>query len=194
MRTRGTNPTLDVAVISSPSLLCDAIVALVRSLGYRVAKADPAVLTISAEILLFVSMDDLIRSRADGLHGVKVVAVMPDAEFDRGVEVDGFLDLLSGREQLDKLLQTLLKRPATEGAALSLSERKIVAGYALGLTKPQLARDLFVAQGTVGTHLQRARGKYRDSGRVAGTKVELLMRAIEDGIICCPCLNRPEVR
>lgn len=181
---------LDVAVVSRPSVLGDGIVALLRSLGYRVAKADPVALSISAEILLFVSMDDLIRSRPDELHSAKVVAVMSDAEFGHGFEVDGLLDPHSSRERLDKLLQTLLRRPVRVGAALSPSERKFVAGYALGLTKAQLAREFFVAQGTVGTHLQRAREKYRASGRVAGTKVELLMRAIEDGIVGCPCLER----
>ncbi|MEE3851381.1 LuxR C-terminal-related transcriptional regulator [Gordonia sp. LSe1-13] len=44
-----------------------------------------------------------------------------------------------------------------------------------------IARELFITDATVRTHLVRIRNKYRDAGRPATTKIALLVRAIEDG-------------
>ena len=45
----------------------------------------------------------------------------------------------------------------------------------------EVADQLFVTVATVRTHLARIRSKYREVGRPAGTKIALLIRAVEDG-------------
>ena len=44
-----------------------------------------------------------------------------------------------------------------------------------------MADQLFVTVATVRTHLARIRSKYREVGRPRGTKIALLIRAVEDG-------------
>lgn len=70
---------------------------------------------------------------------------------------------------------------------LGRRERDVLHLYASGLPMKQVAAQLGVAPSTVKQHLDRIRKKYVEVGRPAPTKVDLLRRAVEDGIL--PELN-----
>ncbi|MFI6165477.1 LuxR C-terminal-related transcriptional regulator [Nocardia sp. NPDC051052] len=66
---------------------------------------------------------------------------------------------------------------------LSKREVEVLVSWLRCDTKSQVCRRLFVAIGTVNTHLARVRRKYAEVGRPATTKAALLARAIQDGLI-----------
>ena len=70
-----------------------------------------------------------------------------------------------------------------EQANLSPRERQVLALYASGFALKQVAFELGVGYSTVKEHIDRVRSKYSSIGRPAGTKTELYMRAVEDGLI-----------
>lgn len=70
-----------------------------------------------------------------------------------------------------------------EQANLSPRERQVLALYASGFALKQVAFELGVSYSTVKEHIDRVRTKYSNIGRTAGTKTELYLRAVEDGLI-----------
>ena len=50
-------------------------------------------------------------------------------------------------------------------------------------SKDDASRELVVAPATVGTHISRIRKKYEAVGRPARTKLRLMVRAVQDGVI-----------
>ncbi|OXR41517.1 response regulator transcription factor [Nocardia cerradoensis] len=66
---------------------------------------------------------------------------------------------------------------------LSAREVEVLLAWILGETKGEVCRKLFIAPGTVNTHLARIREKYRGAGRPAPTKAALLARALQDGYL-----------
>ncbi|WP_236968243.1 response regulator transcription factor [Microbacterium aurantiacum] len=68
-------------------------------------------------------------------------------------------------------------------AQLSARERDVLRLYAAGLPLKVVAERLGVAYSTAKENITRIRVKYVDVGRPAPTKVDLLRRAMEDGIV-----------
>lgn len=68
-------------------------------------------------------------------------------------------------------------------AQLSWREREVLRLYATGLPLKVVAERLGVAYSTAKENITRVRVKYVEVGRPAPTKVDLLRRAMEDGII-----------
>ncbi|WP_309102466.1 response regulator transcription factor [Microbacterium sp.] len=68
-------------------------------------------------------------------------------------------------------------------AQLSVREREVLRLYATGLPLKVVAERLGVAYSTAKENITRIRVKYVDVGRPAPTKVDLLRRAMEDGIL-----------
>lgn len=68
-------------------------------------------------------------------------------------------------------------------AQLSTREREVLRLYATGLPLKAVAERLGVAYSTAKENINRIRVKYVDVGRPAPTKVDLLRRAMEDGIV-----------
>jgi DNA-binding NarL/FixJ family response regulator len=68
-------------------------------------------------------------------------------------------------------------------AQLSTREREVLRLYAAGLPLKSVAERLGVAYSTAKENITRIRVKYVDVGRPAPTKVDLLRRAMEDGIV-----------
>lgn len=68
-------------------------------------------------------------------------------------------------------------------AQLSVREREVLRLYATGLPLKAVAERLGVAYSTAKENITRIRVKYVDVGRPAPTKVDLLRRAMEDGIV-----------
>lgn len=68
-------------------------------------------------------------------------------------------------------------------AQLSARERDVLRLYAAGLPLKVVAERLGVAYSTAKENITRVRMKYVEVGRPAPTKVDLLRRAVEDGIL-----------
>ncbi|MDT0158654.1 response regulator transcription factor [Microbacterium sp. ARD32] len=68
-------------------------------------------------------------------------------------------------------------------AQLSTRERDVLRLYATGLPLKAVADRLGVAYSTAKENITRIRVKYVEVGRPAPTKVDLLRRAVEDGIV-----------
>lgn len=68
-------------------------------------------------------------------------------------------------------------------AKLSPREREVLTLYASGLALKQVAFSLNIKMNTAKEHIDRVRSKYADIGRPVSNKTELLLRAIEDGLI-----------
>jgi DNA-binding NarL/FixJ family response regulator len=68
-------------------------------------------------------------------------------------------------------------------AQLSTREREVLRLYAAGLPLKIVADRLGVAYSTAKENITRVRMKYIEVGRPAPTKVDLLRRAMEDGIV-----------
>lgn len=68
-------------------------------------------------------------------------------------------------------------------AQLSGREREVLRLYAAGLPLKVVADKLGIAYSTAKENITRVRVKYTEVGRPAPTKVDLLKRAMEDGIV-----------
>jgi two-component system uhpT operon response regulator UhpA len=68
-------------------------------------------------------------------------------------------------------------------AKLTARERDVLHLYAAGLPLKLVAAQLGIATPTAREYLDRVRAKYVQVGRPAPTKVDLLKRAVEDGIL-----------
>ncbi|GAB3600706.1 response regulator transcription factor [Microbacterium tumbae] len=68
-------------------------------------------------------------------------------------------------------------------AQLSVREREVLRLYATGLPLKVVAERLGVAYSTAKENITRIRVKYVEVGRPAPTKVDLLRRAMEDGLV-----------
>ncbi|GLJ62143.1 MULTISPECIES: response regulator transcription factor [Microbacterium] len=71
-------------------------------------------------------------------------------------------------------------------AQLATREREVLRLYAAGLPLKAVADRLGIAYSTAKENITRIRVKYTEVGRPAPTKVDLLRRAIEDGIVEAP--------
>lgn len=68
-------------------------------------------------------------------------------------------------------------------AQLSARERDVLRLYAAGLPLKVVADRLGVAYSTAKENITRVRSKYVEVGRPAPTKIDLLRRAMEDGLV-----------
>ena len=67
--------------------------------------------------------------------------------------------------------------------ALSQQERQALLLWFQGMSKESVGRRMSISENTVRQYISRARAKYAATGRTAPSKVALLARAIEDGVI-----------
>ncbi len=79
-------------------------------------------------------------------------------------------------------------------AQLGRREREILHLYASGLPLKLAAQQLGIGYSTAREYLDRIRAKYVEVGRPAPTKVDLLRRAVEDGILPGLQTDGPETR
>ena len=70
-----------------------------------------------------------------------------------------------------------------QGPQLSARERDVLRLYAAGLPLKAVADRLGIAYSTAKENITRVRVKYVEVGRPAPTKVDLLRRAMEDGLV-----------
>lgn len=73
--------------------------------------------------------------------------------------------------------------PEFSRASLSPREQETLRLYASGFAQVQVARRMGIKQSAVKTNIDRIREKYARVGRPAPTKIDLRIRAIEDGLV-----------
>ncbi|GIJ43247.1 LuxR family transcriptional regulator [Virgisporangium aliadipatigenens] len=66
---------------------------------------------------------------------------------------------------------------------LSERERAALLWWLASMSKASVARRMGISTHTVDMYIRRARAKYARVGRPAPTKADLLLRAIEDGLL-----------
>lgn len=130
---------------------------------------------------------------------VLVVSALADPEQIRPMIEVGVSGFISKKEPTDVLIKAIryviahgtwtspevaavvaseLPRPE-----LSPAQHRVLQLYASGMTLERVARQLGISTGTASTHLKRARLKYAELDRPAGTRVDLYRQAVADGIV-----------
>jgi two-component system uhpT operon response regulator UhpA len=106
----------------------------------------------------------------------------PAEEILRAVSAAG-----RGEAYMSASLATLLvedqEAHAGSAPALSPQELRALTLYASGLPMKSVARRIGVTPHTAKSYIDRVREKYADLGRGARTKLELHLRAVEDGLL-----------
>jgi two-component system uhpT operon response regulator UhpA len=136
--------------------------------------------------------------RAAG-SAVVVVSSFANAEGVRSAIEAGALSYVSKSEDTEELLNAIRAaasgRPYTSShlayllvsstgpqrPKLSEQEQRALCLYASGLPMKSVARQLGVTYETAKSYVDRVRDKYERAGREARTKVDLRVRAVEDG-------------
>lgn len=80
-------------------------------------------------------------------------------------------------------LITLRQQASALNPGLTAREIAVLRSWLKSDSKPVASAELRISVGTVNTHITRIRGKYAAVGRRAPTKMSLLARALQDGII-----------
>lgn len=79
---------------------------------------------------------------------------------------------------------------AADRPRLSQREVEVLRAWFVSSSKELVAAKLNIAAKTVDTYITRVRVKYANVGRSAGTKSELVSRALDDGLITLAELNQ----
>lgn len=123
---------------------------------------------------------------------VAVAARMPVVGIVRkSVRLDILVDALRAAAAGEPFMSTELASaidtdPALATARLSAQEQRVLALFARGVKAQVVASRLGIAVPTVNDYVRRIRVKYAEIGRPAHTKVDLYIRAVEDGILPAP--------
>jgi DNA-binding NarL/FixJ family response regulator len=140
------------------ALVADGASVVIHSVADRPAAVREALVAGAAGVVSkSSSLDDVL----DAIRTVAVGEALNNVEWASAVEGD--------REFAD--------------AQLSVRERDVLRLYATGLPLKAVAERLGVAYSTAKENITRVRVKYVEVGRPAPTKVDLLRRAMEDGIV-----------
>lgn len=167
---------------ANPNIRCDVVVMdLSLADGSIVAENVTKLLKTGAQVVVFSIADkqNLVRAalKAGAATLVPKAQSMDDlAAAIRLVAAGVYVNTLQTAAAIDS--DTEFK-----DAALSPREREVLSLYASGFALKQVAAELNIKISTAKEHIDRVRTKYSTVGRTASTKTELLVRAIEDGIL-----------
>jgi DNA-binding NarL/FixJ family response regulator len=167
---------------ANPNLRCDVVVMdLSLADGSIVTENVTKLLKTGAQVVIFSIADkqNLVRAalKAGAATLVPKAQSMDDlAAAIRLVAAGVYVNTLQTAAAIDS--DTEFK-----AAALSPREREVLGLYASGFALKQVAAELDIKISTAKEHIDRVRAKYSNAGRPASTKTELLVRAIEDGIL-----------
>lgn len=89
------------------------------------------------------------------------------------------------------LAGAMANNPAADRPRLSPREKEVLLAWFRSSSKQMVARRLYLSVSAVNRHIERARAKYADAGRAAGTKADLLQRAVEDELVTWEQLREP---
>ncbi|TQC45989.1 LuxR family transcriptional regulator [Rhodococcus sp. WS4] len=120
------------------------------------------------------SLCSTVTCRSTGALDVSDNGRRPGSRRRRGCEVA----VTSGPDSADDPAVDQGGRPS-----LTPRELEILRLWVLGESKKATATDLGISLGTINTHLIRIRAKYAQLGRPVADKTELLIRALQDGIV-----------
>ena len=166
----------------NPNIRCDVIVMdLSLADGSIVAENVTKLLKTGAQVVVFSIADkqNLVRAalKAGAATLVPKAQSMEDLASAIRLVADGiYVNTLQTAAAIDS--DTEFK-----AANLSPREREVLSLYASGFALKQVATELNIKISTAKEHIDRVRAKYSVIGRAASTKTELLVRAIEDGIL-----------
>ncbi|MDQ0743892.1 DNA-binding NarL/FixJ family response regulator [Clavibacter sp. B3I6] len=134
----------------------------------------------------------LSRSGAEAVRrrlldaGVAALVMGPMAAGDIVTAVRGVAaGARSGRRQVDVAADDAAREAARAFVSprLSQGEEQALRLYVTGRSTQDVAQAMNVQYETAKTYLRRARAKYREVGRVAGRRADLIERAAEDGYL-----------
>jgi len=129
----------------------------------------------------FVLAAATVKELVEGLNGREVDVVVLDLSLGDGSTVtDNVKNVQATGSAV--LVHSLADRDFSK-AQLGRREREILDLYASGLPLKLAAQQLGIGYSTAREYLDRIRVKYVEVGRPAPTKVDLLRRAVEDGIL-----------
>jgi DNA-binding NarL/FixJ family response regulator len=140
-----------------------------------------ALIEAGYKVLIYSIADNpraLRRALAGGAHGVCRKAE-PLAQMAAGILLVAEGQMVISQEVLAAIEGDT---PYVE-ANLGAREKEVLSLYAGGLEIPQIARRLYITENSVKEYLKRIRVKYTQANRPANNKLDLLKRAIEDGIV-----------
>ncbi len=166
----------------NPDIRCDVVVMdLSLADGSIVAENVTKLLKTGAQVVIFSIADkqNLVRAalKAGAATLVPKAQSMEDLASAIRLVADGiYVNTLQTAAAIDS--DTEFKT-----ANLSPREREVLSLYASGFALKQVATELNIKISTAKEHIDRVRAKYSVLGRPASTKTELLVRAIEDGIL-----------
>jgi DNA-binding NarL/FixJ family response regulator len=144
---------------------------------------------------------DTIRALIDRGIGVAVYSAAADATTVRLAIRAGAAAFVSKTDQMDDLAKAvlatadgsgwispslafmLLTDDAPDRPRLSTQESQALQLYAAGMSMKMVASRMGIAVETAKQYIDRVRRKYREIGREATTKIDLLHRAVEDGYL-----------
>lgn len=177
-----TGPTVGAVLEELPDSGCDVVV-LDLSLG------DGSSITENVKQVQATGAGVLVHSIADQVAGVRealaagAAGVIPKSA--PTTTVMAAIRLVAAGEVLNNLeWASAIDADSEFGKAqLGRRERDVLHLYASGLPLKAVAKQLGVAHSTAREYLDRVRTKYVEVGRPAPTKVDLLRRAVEDGIL-----------
>ena len=188
-----------------PEIQVVATVATVSELLQSPAAADSIDLVI---LDLRLSDGSTVTTNVDRLRavGAQVLAFTggDDAQLMRFAARSGVLGVVRKSESVAVLLDAVTRAAAGEtiastewaaaldgdpdlhDAGLSPREREVLSLYAAGAKAPLVASHTGLSELTVIDYIRRVRSKYERVGRPANTKIDLYIRALEDGILPIP--------
>jgi DNA-binding NarL/FixJ family response regulator len=180
LRGHATNATTLLAMVEQQP---PDVVVLDLALGDGSDPGDTVARLVGAgvRVLVYSVLDNprLIRSAlASGAHGLSRKSEPVQLTLDKVRQVAQGQTLVS-----PEILSMIDGDADFVRARLSDREREVLVLYVSGLEISQIAQQLFVTENSAREYLRRIRAKYTEAERPASTKVDLLRRAIEDGIV-----------
>lgn len=172
-------------------------------LAHRVREDAPPVDVVVLDLLLgdSSSVTDNVSRLIEGGSSVLVHSVADNLALIREALAAGAAGIIAKSSPVEDMIRALATvgagepldnvewASAVEGdrdfadAQLATREREVLRLYAAGLPLKIVAERLGIAFSTAKENIARVRSKYVEVGRPAPTKVDLMRRAMEDGLI-----------
>lgn len=167
----------------------------------EIAKSSPDVAVLDLSLSDGSKVEENVKQLVDKGISVLVFSIADKAQLVRAALRAGAAALVPKSHSMSELveairmvaagmlvnnLQTTAAIDADQdftSAKLSPREQEVLSLYASGLALKQVAYSLNITVSTAKEHIDRVRNKYAVIGRPAVNKTELLLRAIEDGLI-----------
>jgi DNA-binding NarL/FixJ family response regulator len=179
----GSSDTVAGLLKGQEKLTCDVVV-------LDLSLADGSTVTENVQTLTAAGTQVLVFSIADKRQHVRAALLAGAAGLVRKSQsmdelVDAIHQVAKGEIVNNTETSAAIDADAAfkEQANLSPREREVLSLYAAGFALKQVATELQISVHTAKEHIDRVRRKYAEVGRSVASKTDLLLRALEDGII-----------